>query len=157
MINKAALIPVIEAALAERGDMFLVDVTVSHDNVVVVEIDTAEGSVAIEDCVAVTRAVHEAFDTDVEDYELEVGSAGLTSPFKVKAQYIKNLGNEVEVLTCDGRKLKGVLTEVTDNDFTIAISKKVKPEGAKRPVMVEEPTTFAYSEIKYTKYLIQFK
>ena len=34
---------------------------------------------------------------------------------------------------------------------------KVKPEGAKRPKWVDQDMTFAYDEIKYTKYLISFK
>ena len=86
-----------------------------------------------------------------------MGSAGLTSPFKVKAQYEKNLGNEVEVLTSAGEKLKGVLSEVGDDSFAITIAKKVKRPGEKRPVMVEETVTLNYNETKYTKYLIQFK
>ena len=135
----------------------LVDVAISADNHIVVEIDSYEGSVSIDNCVAITRAVEQAFDRDKEDYELEVGSAGLTSPLKVKAQYVKNIGNDVEVLTTQGAKLKGVLSEVGDDTFTIKVAKKVKPEGAKRPVVVEEDVTIKYSETKYTKYLIQFK
>ena len=97
------------------------------------------------------------FDREVEDYELEVGSAGLTSPFKVRGQYEKNIGNEVEVLSRDGRKLHGVLTEVGETTFTIEIEKKVKPEGAKRPVVVTEPIEFGYDAVKSVKYLINFK
>ena len=145
----------VEACLGD--DLFLVDVAISADNHIVVEIDSYEGSVSIDNCVAITRAVEQAFDRDKEDYELEVGSAGLTSPLKVKAQYVKNIGNDVEVLTTQGAKLKGVLSEVSDDTFTIKVAKKVKPEGAKRPVVVEEDVTIKYSETKYTKYLIQFK
>lgn len=155
MIERQALVEVVEACLGD--DLFLVDVAISADNHIVVEIDSHEGSVSIDHCVAITRAVEQAFDRDKEDYELEVGSAGLTSPFKVKAQYEKNIGNDVEVLTTQGVKLKGVLSEVGDDTFTIKVAKKVKPEGAKRPVIVEEDMTIKYSETKYTKYLIQFK
>lgn len=155
MIERQALVEVVEACLGD--DLFLVDVAISADNHIVVEIDSHKGSVSIDDCVAITRAVEQAFDRDKDDYELEVGSAGLTSPFKVKAQYEKNIGNDVEVLTTQGAKLKGVLSEVGDDTFTIKVAKKVKPEGAKRPVIVEEDLTIKYSETKYTKYLIQFK
>lgn len=155
MIERQALVEVVEACLGD--DLFLVDVAISADNHIVVEIDSYEGSVSIDNCVAITRAVEQAFDRDKEDYELEVGSAGLTSPLKVKAQYVKNIGNDVEVLTTQGAKLKGVLSEVGDDTFTIKVAKKVKPEGAKRPVVVEEDVTIKYSETKYTKYLIQFK
>ena len=80
----------------------------SGDNRIVVEIDSYS-SVSIDDCVRLNGIIESHFDRDVEDYELEVGSAGLTSPLRVKAQYDKNVGNPVEVLTNDGRKLKGTL------------------------------------------------
>ena len=155
MIDKQEITDVVNGALAGT-DAFLVDVTVSGDNRIVVEIDSAT-SIGIDDCARINNIIENHFDRDVEDYELEVGSAGLTSPFRVKAQYDKNVGNNVEVLTTDGRKLKGVLKDAADECFTLTIEKKVKPEGAKRPVLVEEDLTFNYNEIKYTKYLIEFK
>lgn len=155
MIDKSALIDVVNKALQD-SDAFLVDVTVSTDNRIVVEIDSFS-NVSIDDCVRLNNIIEENFDRDVEDYELEVGSAGLTSPFRVKAQYDKNIDNDVEVLTTDGRKIKGTLTAAGDDSFTIVVEKKMKPEGAKRPVMVQEEMTFNYNEIKYTKYLIDFK
>ena len=153
MIDKAALEKVVADAMV-GSSMFLVSVDISADNRIVVELDKLDGSITIDDCVMINNVVEANFDRDVEDYELEVGSAGLTSPFKVKAQYDKNCGNMVEVLTCDGRKLRGTLKSATDADFTISVPKKVKPEGAKRPVMVEEELTLGYNEVKYTKYLI---
>ncbi|MEF9923221.1 MAG: ribosome assembly cofactor RimP [Muribaculaceae bacterium] len=155
MIDNKALKAVIEAGLQDT-DMFLVDIIINPSNAIVVEIDSTSG-VSIEECIRLTKLVEENFDRDKEDYELEIGSAGLTSPFKVKAQYDKNLGNEVEVLTGDGRKLKATLKSTTDNDFTVTTTKKVKIDGAKRPTEVQEDETFKYSEIKYTKYLMQFK
>lgn len=155
MIDKQAVADIISNALQDT-DCFLVDVTISKDNVIVVEIDS-NSNVSIDKCVELTRLVESNFDRDKEDYELEIGSAGLTSPFKVKGQYLKNIGNEVEVLTNDGKKLKGALKDANDDNFTITVTKKVKLEGAKRPTNVEEDETFNYSEIKYTKYLIQFK
>lgn len=155
MIDKQALAEVVKANLSD--ELFLIDVTVSRDNAIVVEIDGYERSVAIDDCINLTHAIEAEFDRDVEDYELEVGSAGLTSPFKVRAQYDKNIGNPVEVLTADGRKLKGELIAAGDEDFTIAIEKMVRLEGAKRKSLVVENITLKYNETKYTKYLIQFK
>lgn len=154
MIDKDLLIATINSGL-EGTDMFLVDATVGSDNRIVVEIDS-DSSVDIDSCAALSRKVEEVFDRDVEDYELEIGSAGLTSPLRVPRQYLKNIGNQVEVLTRDGRKLKGNLESADEGGFTIMVQMKVKPEGAKRPVMVDEPLTFGYDEIKYTKYLIEF-
>lgn len=154
MIEKAKITDFIETYLS-ASDYFLVDVTVSSDNCIRVEIDHPQG-VDIEYCVGLTRAIEVAFDREEEDYELEVGSAGLTSPFKVKGQYDKNLGNEVEVLSADGKKYKGVLKEVTDDGFVVVCEEKVKREGAKRPVLEEVSREFKYNQVKSTKYLLQF-
>ncbi len=155
MIDKQLLTQTVEDAIA-GSDIFLVDIVVNPGNVIVVEIDSKEG-IDIDTCATITRKIESVFDRDVEDYELEVGSAGLTSPFKVKGQYLKNIGNDIEVLTRDGRKLQGVLTEVGNDCFTIEVEKKVKEPGAKRPKMVKEPTTFNFDETKSVKYLIKFK
>ncbi len=154
MIDKSALTEVLERGM-EGTDLFLVDVKISKDNNIVVEIDS-DTSVDIDECVRLTRLVDDAFDRDKEDYELEIGSAGLTSPLRVERQYKKNEGNEVEVLTADGKKLKGVLKAADAEGFVLTVVKKVKLEGAKRPVEQEEDLRFGYNEIKYTKYIIQF-
>ena len=155
MIDKDLLRQTVEEAIQGTG-LFLVDLTVRPANAIVVEVDSAKG-VDIDSCAALTRAIEARFDRDVEDFELEVGSAGLTAPFKVRAQYEKNIGNEVEVLTRDGRKFSGILTEVADDAFTVAVTRKVKPEGAKRPVLVEEPERVEYTNARQVKYVINFK
>ena len=154
MIDKKELTTVVEKAL-ENTKMFLVDITVSHDNIIDVQLDSIE-SITIDDCIAVNNAVHEAFDQDIEDYELTVGSYSLTDPFKVLKQYEKNLGGEVEVLTRDGKKLKGTLASVNAEEFTITVPTKTKIEGKKRPEMIDVKHTFKYDEIKYTKNILQF-
>lgn len=154
MIDKAALAEFIEGRL-EGTSYFPVDLKVTPSNEITVEIDSME-SVDIDFCIRLTHEIEDAFPRNDEDYELEVGSAGLTSPFKVKKQYEKNLGNEVEVLAADGKKYKGTLTEAADDTFTVVSLEKVKKEGAKRPVEEEVTRIFPYNEVKYTKYLLQF-
>lgn len=154
MIDKQNLKDFIEKRL-EGTEYFPVDVTVSGDNVVRVEIDST-GSVDIDYCVELSKAIEEAFPREEEDYELEVGSAGLTSPFKVTAQYRKNLGNKVEVVTRDGRKLHGVLTDARDDAFTVETTVKVRKEGVKKPVEETRPETFAYGDVKSVRYELEF-
>lgn len=155
MIDKNVVTRIVEEWL-EGKDYFLVDVTVTPDDKIVVEIDHAEG-VWIDDCVDLSRYVESKLNREVEDYELEVGSAGIGQPFKVLQQYIIHIGKDVEVLDKDGKKWTGVLAEANEANFTITVQTKVKPEGAKRPKLVEQNVTFTYDEIKYTKYLISFK
>ena len=154
MINKQELIDVINTEL-EGSDIFLVEVKVSADNIIDVAIDSM-GAVTIDDCIALNNKVLDHFDRDVEDYELTVGSYGISDPFKVLQHYKKNMGGEVEVLTTDGKKLKGTLKDANEEGFTLTITKKVKLEGKKRPEMVDEDLNYKYDEIKYTKNIIQF-
>lgn len=155
MIEKRTVSQIVEEWL-EGKDYFLVEVTVSPDDKVVVEIDHAEG-VWIEDCVELSRFIESKINREEEDYELEVGSAGIGQPFKVVQQYYNHVGSDVEVLTKAGRKLSGVLKDADGEKFVVAVEKKVKVEGTKRPQLVEEDETFRYEDIKYTKYLINFK
>ncbi len=155
MISKNVVEGIVNEWLEDK-EYFLVDVTVSPDDKIVVEIDHAEG-VWIDDCVELSRFIESKLDREEEDFELEVGSAGIGQPFKVLQQYLIHIDKEVEVLTKEGKKLEGVLKEADADHFVVTIQKKVKPEGAKRPVWVDEDLTFTYDEIKYTKYLISFK
>ena len=156
MIDKNVVENLVNQWLEDK-DYFLVDIEISSDDRIVVEIDHADG-VWIEDCVQLSRFIEEHLNRDDEDYELEVGSAGLGQPFKVKQQYVNFIGKEVEVLDADGKKYKGELKAVEDNDdFTITVKEKVKKEGAKRPTIEDVDKTFNINSVKYTKYLISFK
>ena len=140
----------------EGKDYFLVDIEISRDNKIVVEIDHADG-VWIEDCVELSRFIEDHLDREAEDFELEVGSAGLGQPFKVAQQYVNFVGKEVEVLDADGKKFKGVLKGVDGRDFTVTVQEKVKEEGKKRPQLQDKDYQFSMDTVKYCKYLISFK
>ena len=155
MIDKNVVKKLVDEWLQDQ-EYFLVDIEISPDNRIVVEIDHADG-VWIEDCVALSRYIEERLSRDDEDYELEVGSAGLGQPFKVPQQYINFLGKEVEVLDADGIKVKGILKAVDGNDFTVGVEEKVKVEGKKRPVKMEVDHVYQMDKVKYTKYIISFK
>ena len=139
----------------EGSDLFLVDVKVGKDNLIEVEIDS-DSPVSIEECEKLTREIESEFDRDKEDYTLEVGSAGLTSPFKVKRQYVKYIGQEVETWLKDGKKLSGLLKSADDNGFTLLVKEKVKKPEMKRPVIEEVEHTLGYDEVKQTKYILKF-
>ena len=155
MIDKNVVRNLVEEWLQDK-EYFLVDVEISPDDRIVVEIDHADG-VWIEDCVELSRYIEDRLDRDEEDYELEVGSAGLGQPFKVPQQYVNFIGKNVEVLDSDGKKVKGVLKSVDGNDFTVTVAEKVKQEGKKRPVLTDVDHTYQMDKVKYTKYLISFK
>lgn len=154
MIDIEKMREFIEATLS-GSENYLVDLSVSGSNEIRVELDNDRG-VDIDDCISLTRSIEGAFDRDEEDYELEVGSSGLTSPFKVERQYRKNIGNPVEVLTKDGRKLHGVLKGADGEGFEITIEEKVKSEGDKRAHLEEVDYRFGYGEVKSVVYDLKF-
>lgn len=154
MIDKNVVKKLVEEWPQDK-EYFLVSIEISPDDRIVVEIDHADG-VWIEDCVALSKYIEDHLNRDEEDYELEVGSAGLGQPFKVPQQYINFIGKEVEVLDADGKKVKGILKAVEGNDFTVGVEEKVKVEGKKRPVKQEVDHVYQMDKVKYTKYIISF-
>lgn len=154
MIDSKQLRDFIEKQL-EGSDYFFVDLKISPANEITVTIDSLENA-DLEKCVELTRAIEEEFPREPEDYELEVGTAGLTAPFKVRGQYLKNIGNEVEVLTKEGKKIRGTLTEALEDGFTVESLEKVKKEGEKRPVTETVTRKFGYNDVKSVTYLLKF-
>jgi len=155
MIKKEIVKGIVDEFLTDSNS-YLVDIQIKPDNTIVVEID-GDQSISIDDCISLSKFIESKLDRDAEDYELEVGSAGIGQPFKILRQYLKNVGNEVEVLTKKGVKHTGILKSADTKAFVLTVEKQVKPEGAKRKVTVEEDLTFPYNEVKHTKYLIRFK
>ena len=151
MIERNAVKTVVEEWLS-GNDYFLVDVTFTPDDRIVVEIDHADG-VWIEDCAELSRFMQERLGDELGDYELEVGSAGIGQPFKVEQQYLNHIGKDVEVLDAEGKKVQGVLKQVEGRDFVVTVKEKQKLEGKKRPQLVDVDKTFNMDNIKYTKYL----
>lgn len=155
MIERNAVKTVVEEWLS-GNDYFLVDVTFTPDDRIVVEIDHADG-VWIEDCAELSRFMQESLGDELGDYELEVGSAGIGQPFKVEQQYLNHIGKDVEVLDAEGKKVQGVLKQVDGRNFVVTVKEKQKLEGKKRPQLVEVDKTYNMDNIKYTKYLLSFK
>ena len=155
MINKETIQTLTEEWL-QGNDYFLVDINFAADDRIVIEIDHADG-VWIEDCAELSRFLQERLGDELGEFELEVGSAGLGQPFKVAQQYVNHIGDTVEVLELDGKKLQGVLKAVDGNSFTVTVQEKQKQEGKKRPVLVEVDKTYQMDGVKYAKYLLSFK
>lgn len=154
MIDKNELQAFIEGQLKDT-EYFLTDLQITPSNEITVEIDSLTPG-DIEECVRLSRAIEEKFDRDVEDYELEVGTAGLTSPLKVRRQYDKYVGRDLEVLTSDGRKLHGLLRSVADDGIILTVQQKVRKEGAKKPVIESLDLDIPFSIIKRAVYDLKF-
>ena len=155
MIDKQRITELTEEWLKDK-EYFLVEANVDKDNKITVEIDHKDG-VWIEDCCELSRFINEQCQPEIDDYELEVGSAGIGQPFKVLQQYINNIGYDVELMTKEGKKQLGSLIEANPDHFVVAVEEKQRIEGKKRPELVEVEYTYSYEDVKWVKSVIDFK
>ena len=155
MISKTLLTSVAEEALKNKP-LFLVDVKCSADNVIEVIIDGMQG-VDIDRCVEISKTIESRLNRDEEDYELTVSSAGIGDPLKLTAQFLKHENKEVEAVLKDGRKLQGIMTAPTDEQFLLTYRKKVEEEpGKKKKVWREFTETVKREEVKTVRLVIRF-
>lgn len=154
-MNVSEIIDAISGEIVARG-CYIVDVTVSRDNDVEVTIESEEGIVELDDCVAVSRFFESKFDRETEDYSLTVTSAGLDQPFKVLKQYLKAVGTKVEVLLKGGRKMVAELVAADEEGITLKYSAKEAVEGKKKKEMVEHVDRYAMDQVNAVRPFIEF-
>ncbi|MBO5498803.1 MAG: ribosome assembly cofactor RimP [Bacteroidales bacterium] len=155
MIKTSDIIDAIGGEIVARG-CFIVDVSVSKDNDIVLTIESENGKIELEDCVSLTRFFESKFDREVEDYSLTVSSAGLDQPFKVLKQYQKAIGSKVEVSLKGGKKMVAVLQEADQESITLKYSVKEAVEGKKKKELVEHTDRFTMDQVNSVKPFIEF-
>ena len=144
----------LQNALDERQDLFLIDLSITNDNAIKIVIDGDNG-VTVDDCVFVSRAVEHNIDREDIDFALEVTSAGATSPLQHSRQFIKNIGRNLEVKTSDD-VIKGSLVEATENEITVQWkTREHKPVG-KGKVTVQKEVKIPLNSIVEAKIMIKF-
>jgi ribosome maturation factor RimP len=154
MVTQAKILELIDGLLTEK-EFFVVSLDVSNSNKIRLLVDSMKG-VLIEDCVKLSRAIEQGLDRETDDFELEVSSAGLDAPFRVKQQYQKNIGQEVEVIKKDGLKYKGILLNAGAETFCVETIRAVKMHGKKKKQLVKENIDFAYADVSKVKLIITF-
>ena len=145
----------ISGEIVARG-CFIVDITVSKDNDIVLTIESETGKIELDDCVSLSRYFETLFDREVEDYSLTVSSAGLDQPFKVMKQYVKALGTKVEVSLKGGRKMVATLVEADETGITLKYSVKEAVEGKKKKEMVEHVDRFEMEQVNSVRPFVEF-
>ena len=156
MIEKQYIQNLVEQKLQGTG-YELITLKISAQNEIILEVDKLDG-VDVDFCAELNRYLVEQLDATAasEDYALEVGSVSLTAPFVTKMQYQKHLNHDVEVLASDGKKYRGTLVSVDEDTFAIDTEVMVAVEGKKRKQKEIQTLTFAYADVKYTKYDLKF-
>jgi ribosome maturation factor RimP len=150
MIDRALVTELVEENIAGT-DIFIVDIAVKPDNVVSIVLDS-DTVVGIDICADINRLVYSSLESKYEDnFELNVYSAGLSEPLKLKRQYIKHTGEAVEVVCKSGEKKKGVLCYIDDNHIEIEYETKEKEPGTKKKKTVKLKEKVDFDSIKSTK------
>ncbi|CAH0171621.1 MULTISPECIES: ribosome assembly cofactor RimP [unclassified Pedobacter] len=144
----------VEEKIADRPELFLVEVKMLPNNKLIIHVDGDEG-ISIQDCVAISR--HVGFHLEEENaieqaYNLEVSSPGVGEPLKLIRQYNKNIGRTVSIKLKEGLKKEGKLLAVTENN--LLIEESVKEKG-KKAVTIQ--TDVPFNDILETSVLISFK
>lgn len=140
MINENTINSLVEEHV-QGTDIFLVEVSIKSGNAIRVHVDRP-GGISIEECADISRYLNRTLDREEEDYSLEVSSPGIGIPFKVKQQYEKTIGHEIEVIRTDGTRMEGTLESVTDDGISLKTGK-----GA---------LALSYGEIKSAREIIKF-
>lgn len=148
------VIELVEEKIADRPDLFLVDVQMHVSGILSILVDGDQG-LAISDCVAISRHVGfhlEEENTIEQAYKLEVSSPGLDSPLKSLRQYQKNVGRSLKVKLKDGVMREGKLMTADESGISLQESKK---EKGKKVVLVE--SVISFNEIAEALVLVSFK
>ena len=148
------VIELVEDKIADRPDLFLVEVKMHGNGKLTILVDGDQG-VAIQDCVAISR--HVGFHLEEENtietaYNLEVSSPGLDTPLQLLRQYQKNAGRSLSIKLKDGSRLEGKLIKAEADQITI---EEIKKEKGKKAQTVERE--LAFDNIAESKVLISFK
>ena len=154
-MNVSEIIDAIGSEIVARN-CYIVDVTISKDNDVEVTIESEEGTVELDDCVAISRYFETQFDREKEDYSLTVTSAGLDQPFKVLKQYQKAVGKKVEVMLKGGKKMVATLTAANEESITLSYTAKEAVEGKKKKELVEHNDTYTMDQVNSVRPHIEF-
>lgn len=141
-------------ALEERKDLFLIDFSISSSNAISVILDGDHG-VSIEDCIAVSRKIEHNLDREEHDFALQVMSAGLSEPLRLQRQFQKNLNKKLKVKH-HGKETEGELTGVTAEQIVLQYkTREPKPVG-KGKVTVIKTEEIAFEAIDEAKVVIKF-
>lgn len=155
MINAKTVEQIVNDKIA-GSHLYLVEVTIGAQNAISVFVDSDE-AVTLADCIELSKHVEAQFDREVEDFELNVSSAGLSEPFKVARQFVKNIGKEVEVIGKDGIKNVGTLLAYNETGIELEMITLIKPEGAKRKQEIATKESISFDKIKLVRIYISFK
>ncbi len=148
----------IEETIVELGfnDCFLVELKESP-NRIEAYLDSDEG-VTFEKCRKISRKIEEVLDEELwlgEKYTLEVSSAGVGRPLRLKRQYKKNVGRMIKVKVVNEGRFVGELLEVTE-DKIVLMTMVQDPNSKSKKKKIEKRIDINFDSIVESKIKISF-
>lgn len=154
-MDKQKVQKLVNEALAENSELFLIHLDFLADNKIYIEIDGDKG-VSLNECIRISRAVEHNLDRDIEDFSLEVTSPDISKPLQVVRQYKKNIGRTLKVKTEDTKEIEGTLKQASEKSITLEWkAREPKPIG-KGKITVTHRIEIPFNEILEAKVKIIF-
>ncbi len=155
MTFKEKVKDLLDKALEEHSQLFLIDLSLSEANKISVVLDGDLG-VNLQDCININRFLDNGLEGEEIEYSIEVASAGVSTPLKLVRQYKKNLGRTVKVKTISHGDIEGTLTGANEENATLTWSAREPKEIGKGKVTVEKTLIIPYTDIKEAVVIISF-
>lgn len=154
-MDKEKIKYLVNTALDENKELFLIDLQFLPENKIYVEIDGDKG-VSLDECIRVSRSIENNLDREEEDFALEVTTPDIAHPIKLNRQFIKNIGRTLSLKLKDTMSLEGVLTNVTDEDIQLEWKSREPKTVGKGKVTVIKNEKISFSDILEAKVKIIF-
>tara|TARA_B100000795_G_scaffold247752_1_gene214146 strand:+ start:37 stop:498 length:462 start_codon:yes stop_codon:yes gene_type:complete len=152
---KKVLEDLMEEFFIGKPNLFLVDFSMDPSNKINITIDGDNG-VKIIDCVGLTKFLKKNLNEELDDFSVDVSSAGLFSPLVSQRQFTKNIKRKLNVQSVDGIEFIGNLTEVNESEITIEwTAREPKPIG-KGKISVKKNKSIAFNKIKKANLIVEF-
>lgn len=154
MTFKEKVTDLLNKALEERPELFLIDFSIDSANKIVITLDGDKG-VNLQDCIDVSRAIEHNLDREEHDFGLEVASSGAASPMTNPRQFRKNIGRTLSVKTATD-KIEAEITEANDNFIVLEWSAREPKQIGKGKETVLKRAEIPYQDIKEAVVVIKF-
>ncbi len=154
MTFKEQVSKLLNDALLEKQEIFLIDITISDSYKIIVTLDGDKG-VNLQDCIDISRVIENNLDREEHDFSLEVASVGVGSPLKMVRQYKKNVGRTLIVKTNE-EKIEAELVEANDDSIVLSWSAREPKKIGKGKETVQKRLEIPYTDIKEAVVTINF-
>ena len=147
MTFKDKVLKLLNEGLAEKPSVFLIDLTITEANKIIVTLDGDNG-VQLQDCIDVSRSIEPNLDREEQDFSLEVASVGVGSPLKMVRQYKKNVGRMLIVKLQDSTVIEAKLTDANDEQIVLSWEAREPKKIGKGKETIQKRKEILYNEIK---------